>query len=167
MFANSNRMFCKAVSNTARSRKRNELDRWIASELHRVSAAVIDAMDRYDNYGACEKIIAFVDALSNWYVRRSRDRFWAKDKKDQAKLDAYWTLYECLLTTTKLVALLRSVPCGRALAKSGGRADSLTALTESVHLCDYPTGDAEVIDEALSTRMNLVARSHRSAARLA
>ena len=53
-------------------------------------------MDAYDNYAACESLAAFVDGLSNWYVRRSRDRFWASDKKAAAKLDAYWTLYECL-----------------------------------------------------------------------
>ena len=50
------------------------------------------------------QLTEFVDALSNWYVRRSRDRFWSEDKRDPDKLDAYWTLYECLLTTAKLVA---------------------------------------------------------------
>jgi isoleucyl-tRNA synthetase len=61
-------------------------------------------MDAYDNFAACAHITEFVDALSNWYVRRSRDRFWAADKKAVEKLDAYWTLYECLVTTAKLVA---------------------------------------------------------------
>ncbi len=83
---------------------RSELDRWILSELHRTSRAVIERMDAYDNFAACGAITAFVDALSNWYVRRSRDRFWSEDKKASDKLDAYWTLYECLLTTSKLVA---------------------------------------------------------------
>ena len=80
------------------------MDRWILSELHRTAAAVVERMDAYDNYGAAQQIIAFVDALSNWYVRRSRDRFWAEDKRDPDKLDAYWTLYECLLTTCKIIA---------------------------------------------------------------
>src|SRR5207237_1105207 len=84
--------------------KRSELDRWILSELHRMCAAVCDRMDAYDNFGACASITEFVDALSNWYVRRSRDRFWAADKKAVEKLDAYWTLYECLVTTAKLIA---------------------------------------------------------------
>ena len=61
-------------------------------------------MDAYDNFGACQRITEFVDALSNWYVRRSRDRFWAADKRGVEKLDAYWTLYECLVTTAKTVA---------------------------------------------------------------
>ncbi len=76
--------------------ERSELDRWILSELNRTAAAVVERMDAYDNYGACQHITAFVDALSNWYVRRSRDRFWAADKRSVEKLDAYWTLYECL-----------------------------------------------------------------------
>ena len=49
-------------------------------------------------------LTAFVDALSNWYVRRSRDRFWSGETKAPDKLDAYWTLYECLLTICKMVA---------------------------------------------------------------
>src|SRR5207244_9229339 len=84
--------------------KRSELDRWILSELNRTCAAVVERMDAYDNFAACQHITAFVDALSNWYVRRSRDRFWAAEKRAVEKLDAYWTLYEALLTTTKLVA---------------------------------------------------------------
>ena len=56
--------------------ERGELDRWIISELHRTAAAVVERMDAYDNFTACARITEFVDALSNWYVRRSRDRFW-------------------------------------------------------------------------------------------
>jgi isoleucyl-tRNA synthetase len=60
-------------------------------------------MDDYDNYGACERLTEFVDALSNWYVRRSRDRFWSGEATAD-KSDAHWALYECLLTTCKLIA---------------------------------------------------------------
>jgi isoleucyl-tRNA synthetase len=83
--------------------QRSELDRWILSELNRTAAAVVERMDDYDNYAACERLIEFVDALSNWYVRRSRDRFWSS-QPSAAKRDAHWTLYECLLTTCKLIA---------------------------------------------------------------
>jgi isoleucyl-tRNA synthetase len=85
---------------------RGELDRWILSELNRTAAAVVERMDAYDNFAACACLIEFVDALSNWYVRRSRDRFWSSGTvQDSAdKGDAYWTLYECLLTTCKLIA---------------------------------------------------------------
>ncbi len=86
-------------------RERGELDRWILSELNRTAAGVVERMDQYDNFNACGRLIEFVDALSNWYVRRSRDRFWSGEH-DADKSDAYWTLYECLLTTAKLIAPL-------------------------------------------------------------
>ena len=135
--------------------QRGELDRWILSELQITIDAVVNAMDAYDNYGACGDIIRFVDALSNWYVRRSRDRFWAADKSSPEKLDAYWTIYECLLTTCKLVApfvpfLSESIWRNLVGDLFGERA------TESVHLCDYPVSDASLTDVALSQRMGLV-----------
>jgi isoleucyl-tRNA synthetase len=138
---------CRPVSD------RNELDRWILSELNRTCAAVVERMDAYDNYAACGHITAFVDALSNWYVRRSRDRFWAADKRGQEKLDAYWTLYEALVTTTKLVA-----PFVPFLAETLWQnvTGVFKSRPESVHLTDYPTGDPSASDEALSARMNLV-----------
>jgi len=137
--------------------RRSELDRWILSELNRTCAAVVQRMDAYDNFAACQHITEFVDALSNWYVRRSRDRFWAADRRAPEKLDAYWTLYECLLTTAKLIAPF--VPfLAEMLWQNLKRSASSEKpnVPESVHLCDYPTGDAAVIDEALSARMNLV-----------
>ena len=149
--------------------KRSELDRWILSELNRTCAAVVERMDAYDNYGACGQITEFVDALSNWYVRRSRDRFWAADKQNAGKLDAYWTLYEALVTTTKLVA-----PFVPFLAETLWQnvTGVFKSRPESVHLTDFPTGDPAFIDEALSARMNLVrlisslGRNARSAASL-
>jgi isoleucyl-tRNA synthetase len=139
--------------------ERSELDRWILSELNRTAAIVVERMDAYDNFAACAAITEFVDALSNWYVRRSRDRFWAADKQSPEKLDAYWTLYECLTTTAKLIApftpFLAESLWQNLVAKpmNGAKAGS---APESVHLCDYPTGDASAIDEQLSERMNLV-----------
>jgi isoleucyl-tRNA synthetase len=134
---------------------RAELDRWVLSELHRTSLAVVQRMDDYDNFAACAEITAFVDALSNWYVRRSRDRFWSADKRSAEKLDAYWTLYECLVTTAKLIApftpfLAESLWQQLVAAPFGARAH------ESVHLADYPTGESPAVDRQLSERMNLV-----------
>ncbi len=153
---------------------RSELDRWILSELNLTAKTVVERMDAYDNYGAAQRIIEFVDALSNWYVRRSRDRFWHEDKNDPDKLDAYWTLYECLLTAAKIVApfvpflaeaIWRNLAKGRE-TRDEGRANAPVSSTlaprnpslspESVHLADFPTGDPSAIDEALSTQMNLV-----------
>ena len=143
------------------------MDRWILSELNRTAAGVVEQMDQYDNFNACGRLIEFVDALSNWYVRRSRDRFWSSEHNAD-KSDAYWTLYECLLTTAKLIApmvpfLAEELWQNLAVAAFRGagvppasRVPAAAAPVESVHLCDYPTGDAALIDEALSAQMSLV-----------
>jgi isoleucyl-tRNA synthetase len=132
---------------------RSELDRWILSELGTTCRDVVGKMDRYDSYGACESLHAFVDALSNWYVRRSRARYWSSDKQDQDKLDAYWTLYECLVVTSKLIA-----PFTPFLAEAlwGQLTSGLAGVRQSVHLCDYPTGDFAVSDVLLNERMGLL-----------
>jgi len=152
---------------------RSELDRWILSELGRATLAVTERMDAYDNYAACGHLSEFVDAMSNWYVRRSRDRFWSglllKESAD--KNDAYWTLYECLLETCKLIApfvpfLAEAMWRNLAAEAFSGRA------VESVHLCDYPLPSPDVIDQQLSEQMALVrqivslGRSARMNARL-
>ena len=150
--------------------ERPEIDRWILSELHRTAAAATEAMDAYDNYGACARLNEFVDALSNWYVRSCRDRFWAGEMTED-KADAYWTLYECLVTTAKLIApftpfLAEALWQNLVVEPFGGRA------AESVHLCDYPRADAAAIDETLSEQMGLareivsLGRSARMAAKL-
>ena len=88
---------------------RPQLDAWILGELNKTIKNVTEAMDRYDHFSACDALTEFVDALSNWYVRRNRDRFWSSATKEDAKViqskyDAYWTLYECLIVVTKLIA---------------------------------------------------------------
>jgi isoleucyl-tRNA synthetase len=133
--------------------QRGELDRWITSELNRTAAVVVARMDDYDNYAACQQLTEFLDALSNWYVRRSRDRFWSGQPSAE-KADAYWTLYECMLTTCKLIApfvpfLAEAMWQNLAVEPFAGRA------AESVHLCDYPTGDPTLVDADLSRRMAL------------
>ncbi len=132
--------------------KRSELDRWILSELAGACRGVVQRMDAYDNFGAAGVIKSFVDGLSNWYVRRSRDRFWASGSSVD-KSDAYWTLYECLTTTAKLIApftpfIAEALWQNLAVAPFGER------VAESVHLCDYPAGDDQPIDEQLSQRMD-------------
>ena len=134
--------------------QRGELDRWVLSELNRTVAEVTQRMDAYDNFGACSRLSEFVDALSNWYVRRSRDRFWSGDGQSADKRDAYATLYECLLTTAKLIA-----PFTPFLAETIWR--NLTGVfgdraPESVHLCDYPACAAAVVDDTLSEQMRLL-----------
>ena len=134
--------------------ERSELDRWILSELNQTLASVTESMDNYANFEACQKINEFVDGLSNWYVRRSRERYWSSDKNDPDKLDAYWTLYECLLTVSKVIA-----PFTPFFAEYMWQ--NLTVIfgenaAKSVHLCDYPRSNADQVDATLSEQMNLV-----------
>ncbi len=140
---------------------RGELDRWVLSELNHTAAVVVARMDAYDNFGACARLTEFVDALSNWYVRRSRDRFWSSGSVQNSaeKNDAYWTLYECLLTTCKLIApfvpfLAEEMWQNLAVAAFEGRPKGAVPA-ESVHLCDYPIGDALAIDIVLFDCMAL------------
>ena len=125
--------------------KRSELDRWILSELNRTCAAVVERMDAYDNFAACQPITAFVDALSNWYVRRSRDRFWAADKRASRKARRLLDALRALVTTTKLVAPFVPFLAETLWQNVTGVFDE--PPLESVHLCDYPTGDAAAIDD--------------------
>ncbi len=133
--------------------QRSELDRWIMSDLAATCSDVVAKMDGYDSYGACQAMHGFVDALSNWYVRRSRSRYWAPDKRSIDKLDAYWTLYECVVVVTKLIA-----PFTPFLAETLWKhlKGSLPGVRESVHLCDYPTGDFATTDAVLNSRMELL-----------
>jgi len=111
-------------------------------------------MDRYENYEACGYLTTIVDALSNWYVRRSRDRFWSGETGSTDKWNAYWTLYECLLTTSKLVAPF--IPfLAESIWKNLARPFESIAH-ESVHLCDYPIADPARIDTTLLGRMALM-----------
>ncbi|MGD0654359.1 MAG: class I tRNA ligase family protein [Thermoguttaceae bacterium] len=139
--------------------KRSELDRWIIGELNRSIVAITERMDAYDNFAACAVLSEFVDALSNWYVRRSRDRFWSGEQSAD-KADAYWTLYECLLTTCKLIApfvpfLAEEMWHNLAVAAFADKPAEAQPV-ESVHLCDYPAAALEAVDKLLSERMALV-----------
>ncbi|MCA9133856.1 MAG: class I tRNA ligase family protein, partial [Planctomycetales bacterium] len=136
--------------------ERSELDRWILSELARTTAAVIERMDRYDSYGACQQISELVDALSNWYVRRCRDRYWGAAKADESvdKADAYWTLYEVLLELSKLVAPF--VPFVAEAMWQTLTEPLRGQVRSSVHLCDYPRECAEREDSLLADRMHVL-----------
>lgn len=150
--------------------ERAEIDRWILSELNRTIERVTERMDAYDNFGACQQITALVDGLSNWFVRRSRDRYWAQEKDSPDKLDAYWTLYETLLEITKLIAPF--VPFLAEKLWQQLTAPFAGSVIKSVHLCHYPNVDPERIDTTLSEQMTLLreiaslGRSARSEAKL-
>jgi isoleucyl-tRNA synthetase len=139
--------------------RRPEIDRWILSELHLLVEAVTKDLDAYDLYAGTGRISDFVDALSNWYVRRSRDRFWAplEDGKLGAdKRAAYETLWTCLTTLAQVMApytpyLSESIWRNLVVRGCGAR-----ATAESVHLTSWPEPDAALVDRTLSRTIKAV-----------
>ncbi len=118
-----------------------ELDRWILSRLAATTQAVGDGLEAYDATGAGRALQAFVDDLSNWYLRRNRRRFWDGDPA------AFGTLHTCLVTVSKLLA-----PFCPFLADE--LYDNLDGSEPSVHLCDFP--EAGERDEALEASVAVV-----------
>jgi len=131
---------------------RDLLDRWILSELHALVRDVTQAYESYDAPGATRPIETFVDRLSNWYLRRSRRRFW-KTESDVDKLAAYQTLYECLVTVSKLLA--PSMPFLSEAMYRNLVLSSDASAPESVHLAMWPTYDAGLIDQKVMDDMRL------------
>lgn len=135
------------------------LDQWISSELASCCLKVYRSMESYDNYNAAKALSEFVDALSNWYVRRSRDRFW-RSEMDADKQAAYATLYNCLVTLTKLIAPFTPF-IAESMYQNLVRSQDGDAPV-SVHLCDYPitaenqTKIESFVDEGLNEEIELV-----------
>ena len=134
--------------------QRTLLDRWILSELALTTDAVRANMDSFGAYEAAGALNAFVDALSNWYLRRSRPRYW-KAEMDADKIDAYATLYECLKAVTALAAPFTPFMCEEIYQNIVRRGEG-DGARESVHLCDVPEADAAAIDRTLSEEMAAV-----------
>ncbi|MBH00362.1 MAG: isoleucine--tRNA ligase [Solibacterales bacterium] len=135
-------------------KKRTLLDRWILSETALVNSKVKSLMDNYSVYEAAEELSSFVDALSNWYLRRSRRRYW-KSEQDIDKQDAYATLYQALTTVTNLVAPF--VPfLAEEIYQNLVRKPFGNQQPESVHLCDFSVPDEAAIDHKLSDEMAFV-----------
>jgi len=138
------------------------MDRWILSELYQTVERVRDRLDDYDVFAAATALNEFAEALSNWYVQRSRDRFWRSWKnpdrsapEDLDKRDAYWTLYECLTTLAQAIAPFVPFMADEMWRNLARRALG-ERVAESVHLCDFPEADAEVLDRDLAGEMDLV-----------
>lgn len=125
----------------------NDLDRWILSRLMSIIADITVALDAYDLQKAAGRFTAFIDDLTNWYIRRSRRRFW-KSESDSDKSQAYQTLHFVLVTLSKLTA-----PFIPMLSEKIYRSLRTEAMPESVHLCDFPVPDPAFLDEALNRRM--------------
>jgi isoleucyl-tRNA synthetase len=128
----------------------NLLDRWIESSLANLCQEVTAAMDNYDLQRAVRPFVAFIEDLTNWYIRRSRRRFW-KSEDDGDKQQAYVTLYHVLIELCKIAA-----PFTPFIAEEIYRNLRTDDMPESVHLCDFPTAAGAKRDVALETQMRIV-----------
>ncbi|WP_434048645.1 MULTISPECIES: isoleucine--tRNA ligase [Sorangium] len=149
------------------AKQRSLLDRWILSELALATREVTAHLDEYHLYEAAQRLVDLVDALSNWYVRRSRARFWAPSATDpleisagavraaQDKRDAYFTLYEVLVAIAKLSAPFTPF-LAEAMYQNLVRRPWPASQPESVHLVAFPEADAAAIDEPLAIEMRAV-----------
>ncbi len=138
--------------NKEKANTTSELDRWLVSSLNQLIADVEDRLANYDPTSAGRKIEAFVDNLSNWYVRRSRRRFW-KSQNDDDKIAAYNTLYTALVTISKLLAPF--IPfVAEEMYQNLVRTFDKNA-PESVHLADFPVADSSLIDKEIITDTEL------------
>lgn len=130
---------------------RPDIDRWILSDLQGLISTARDSFEKYDVMSFCLEAERFVDdRLSNWYVRRNRDRFWSKNAEldaagKQDKLAAYQTMYTVLTTVTKLIA-----PVVPFLAETMWKNLRTDADEESVHLTEYPITNDSFVDRSLS-----------------
>lgn len=131
------------------------LDKWVRSSLHTLIRDVTNALENYDVLGATRPIQDFVEQLSNWYLRRSRRRFW-KSESDGDKRAAYATLYECLVGLSKLLAPTMPFIADELYLNLVGSVQKDAG--ESVHLSEWLEFDPAVIDEKLNAEMNLVMR---------
>jgi isoleucyl-tRNA synthetase len=131
----------------------NELDRWIVSLLNDTIAKVNQEMEQYNLFRVVPLLVDFIDNLTNWYIRRSRRRFW-KSENDIDKADAYSTLYHVLVEFATVMAPFLPF-LTEAIYRNLKGAQHTQALL-SVHLRDYPQADPALIDEELDTKMAMV-----------
>jgi len=163
--------------------ERPEIDRWLLSNLQSLITSMRSSIESYEFAGACSFAAAFIDDLSNWYIRRNRRRFWrsreargerreeenlhntqpttlnSQPSWDTDKLAAYQTLYESLLTLTKLLApfvpFLAERMYQNLVERGEARGEREAGGGPSVHLCDYPVADTALLDAELNERMAL------------
>ena len=134
-----------------------EIDRWLLSELNALVLKVTEELEAYDPTDAARAIEAFVDDLSNWYVRRSRRRFWrGATEGDADKQSAYDTLYTALTTVTKLIAPFTPFIAEELWQNLVRSVDGEAPI--SVHLATWPEADPALIDESLNAETQLVKR---------
>jgi isoleucyl-tRNA synthetase len=137
---------------------RSLLDKWILSRMNETIREVTDSLNSYEPHMATASIDRFIDHLSNWYLRRSRRRFWAETGEskevDADKNAAYDTLYQVLVTLSKLLAPF--VPFVSEVMHQNLTQNVESDAPQSVHLCDWPQSDS--IDEELNNDMAFILR---------
>ncbi|HIG15841.1 MAG TPA: isoleucine--tRNA ligase, partial [Candidatus Handelsmanbacteria bacterium] len=134
----------------------NRLDRWILSELQTLVHNINEEMEAYRLYRTVPAMVQFVEKLTNWYIRRSRRRFWKSDD-DADKASAYATLYQTLVTFIKCLAPI--LPYVTETIYNNLVRSWDTAAPESVHLCDMPVADESLRDTELEEQMHLAMRA--------
>ena len=128
----------------------NPLDIWLVSRVHQVRNQITEGMEAYNIPAALSSVLEFIDDMSNWFVRRSRRRFW-KSEDDQDKLEAYSTLYYALIYLAKILAPFTPFLAEELYQKMTGAGVVNSEIPESVHLLDWP--ESGLIDEAVLTQM--------------
>ncbi len=129
------------------------MDKWLLSKLNTLIQTVDENLENYRIPEAARALQDFVDDMSNWYVRRSRERFWGKDMP-QDKINAYMTLYTALVTVAKLTAPMTPFIAEDIYQNLVRSIDKEAA--ESVHLCDFPVAEESHIDKELERNMEAV-----------
>ena len=129
------------------------MDKWLLSKLNTVIKTVDDCLGNYKIPEAARALQDYVDEMSNWYVRRSRDRFWAKGM-EQDKINAYMTLYTALVTTCKVAAPMIPFMTEDIYQNLVRNVDK--NAPESIHLCDFPVANEAFIDKELEDNMEKV-----------
>ena len=132
------------------------MDKWILSKLNTVIREVDDDLNNYKIPEAARALQEFVDDLSNWYVRRSRERFWAKGM-EQDKINAYMTLYTSLVDICKAAAPMVPFMTEEIYRNLVVSIDK--NAPESIHLCDFPASDEKLIDKELENNMEAVLKT--------
>ena len=133
--------------------KLSVMDKWLLSKLNTLVKDVDYDLDNYRIPEAARALQEFVDEMSNWYVRRGRERFWAKGM-EQDKINAYMTLYTALVTVAKAAAPMVPFMTEQIYRNLVVSVDA--GAPESVHLCDFPTADESLIDKELEANMEAV-----------
>ena len=128
----------------------NPLDIWLVSRVHQVRNQITEGMEAYNIPAALSSVLEFIDDMSNWFVRRSRRRFW-KSEDDQDKLEAYSTLYYVLIYFAKILAPFTPFLAEELYQKMTGAGVVNSEIPESVHLLDWP--EAGLIDEIVLAQM--------------